>query len=279
MSKHPSSLRPPAVAGAFYPEDPEVLGKLVRGFLAEAAPASPPAPARAAVAPHAGLIYSGRCAARVFARVAPPSIAVIIAPNHRGWRSVKAGASLWRAGAFRTPLGDVPVAEDFATALLEACPLVAHDPVAHQPEHAVEVELPFLQICAPDAKIVPILLMWDEWEDCRELAAALAGVIADCRDTVLLVASSDMTHFESADDARSKDELALAAIERLDGQALLEVCRRHDITMCGRAPAATVVEAARLAGAKDAKVVDYRHSGLVTGDHSSVVAYAGVVVR
>jgi hypothetical protein len=274
----PSPLvRLPAVAGAFYPREPEALRSLVHGLLRDD-PAAVPAPARAVIVPHAGLVYSGTCAARVFARIAPPAIAVILAPNHRGCRSVDAPASLWRAGAFRTPLGDVPIAEHFATALLDACPLAAHDPVAHGPEHAVEVELPFLQVWAPAAAIVPILLAWDDWESCRLLAAALAHVAAEFRESVLVAASSDMTHFETADEARRRDEAALAAIEAMDGERLLETCRRLDVSMCGRAAAATALEAARLAGASTATVADYRHSGMVTGDFSEVVAYAGVVI-
>jgi AmmeMemoRadiSam system protein B len=172
----------------------------------------------------------------------------------------------------------VPVAARFAEALAARCALVQHDPAAHVREHAVEVELPFLAVLAPDSAIVPIVLAWDDWAHCKELADALAAVAREWPDDVLIVASSDMTHYEPAARAQQKDRIALEAIERLDGAALLEACDRHNITMCGRGPAAAAIEAARQLGAVRAELVDYRHSGMVTGDDSSVVAYAGVVV-
>ncbi len=140
------------------------------------------------------------------------------------------------------------------------------------------MELPFLRAVAPDARLAPIVLAWDEWEPVQQLASALAATVEKWPTGVLLVASSDMTHFESAATAAAKDEMALAAVRRLDAKQLLDVCRRERVTMCGRAPSAVVIEAARRLGAESAEVVDYRHSGWVTGDDSEVVAYAGVVI-
>ncbi len=271
-----SNLRPAAVAGRFYPSNTRALSDMVRGFLAEVEPDQ--RVSRAVMVPHAGLMYSGQCAAHVFRRVMLPRVVVILAPNHTGLVGTPGGASLWARGSFETPLGEVLIAEGFARQLESRCRLVSHDPEAHRMEHAVEVELPFIATLAPGAEIVPIVLAWEDWTSCRELATDLAGLIEEWPDDVLLVASSDMTHFESAERAAEKDGKALAAIERLDAEALLEACRREHITMCGRAPAAVVLEAARQLGATRAEVVDYRHSGLVTGDDSSVVAYAGVVV-
>jgi AmmeMemoRadiSam system protein B len=269
-------VRPPAVAGSFYPAQPPRLAALVQQCLAEA-----PAERRracAVVVPHAGLVYSGACAGRVFGAVAIPPIVVILAPNHTGRMGSRGGASAWMRGAFDTPLGRMNVAEEFLSALVERCPLVEHDPVAHADEHAIEVELPFLQTLVPETLLAPIVLAWDDWRSCRELGTALAETVRDSTRPVLLVASSDMTHYEPAEVCQRKDRMALAALERLDGAELLATCRRERITMCGRAPAATVLEAAHLLGATGAEVVDYRHSGWVTGDDSSVVAYAGVVI-
>jgi len=270
-----SGVRLPAVAGQFYPKDPGALRGMLEEFLEE----SPGAPTTAmgAIVPHAGLVYSGQCAAHVFSRLRLPPVVVILAPNHTGVFS--RGASLWRSGAFRTPLGDVPIAEEFAAELALVCPVVDSDPGPHRREHAVEVELPFLSVLAPEATIVPIVLPWDDWKPCRALAAALAQVVAEWPESVLLLASSDMTHYESASSAEIKDRVALSCVERLDGQGLLEACRRDHITMCGRAPVATVLEATRLLGASQVELVDYRHSGLVNGDHDRVVAYAGVIIR
>jgi hypothetical protein len=272
----PAEVRRPAVAGSFYPRNPAELRDLVAGFLA-AVDAEPEA-ARGGIVPHAGLIYSGACAAHVFRRIALPPVVVVLAPNHTGHLGATGGASVWPRGAFATPLGDVQVNTAFAEALTTRCSLAAEDPFAHMGEHAVEVELPFLQVSGSTGSIVPIVLAWDDWPRSRSLAEALAELVRSWPQTVLLLASSDMTHYEHADRAATKDRMAFAAIERLDGQGLLDACHRHNITMCGRAPAAVMLEAARLLGATAARLVDYRHSGRVTGDNASVVAYAGFVV-
>ena len=272
-----SDVRRPAVAGMFYPREATALREMVDGFLAAAA--APAIPALGAIAPHAGLVYSGQCAAHVLKRIEIPAVVVVIAPNHTGHYAAPGGASIWPRGRFLTPLGEVPVAEALADALLARCDLAGADRVAHAGEHAIEVELPFLQVLTDAVEILPIVLAWDDWRRAQELASALAELVTRWPQRVLLLASSDMTHYESADRAAAKDRIALEAIERLDAEGLLAACRRDHITMCGRAPAAVVVEAARQLGANTATVVDYRHSGQVTGDDSSVVAYAGVLLR
>jgi len=271
-------VRAPAVGGRFYPGSRSELERTVRELLARVPPGAPPAPARGAVAPHAGYVYSGFTAACVFARLAVPPLVVVLAPNHTGVCRAPGGASLWEAGAFRTPLGDVAVDEGFATALLAASPLVGADHEAHRAEHAVEVELPFLQVLRPDVRIVPLVLAWDAWPGCRDLGLALAGLVARSPEPVLLLASSDLNHYEPARVSEVKDREALAALEALDGEELLARCRRGRISMCGRAPAACVAAAARALGATAATVVDYRHSGLVSGDDDAVVGYGGVII-
>jgi hypothetical protein len=267
-------VRPPAVAGQFYPADPLELRDMIRGFLRDVPGEARSVPA--AMVPHAGLVYSGACAAQVFGRLALPPVIVILAPNHTG-AGVPGRAALWGSGVFETPLGGVPIAEEFAQRLESSGDLVREDRAAHQEEHAVEVELPFLQVLGPGTRIVPLLLAWDDWPRSSRLARDLATLIAVWPDRVLLLASSDMTHYEPADAAARKDRVALAHLAHLDGEGLLHACREQQITMCGRAPAATVVEAARLLGAASGSVVDYRHSGLVTGDDRRVVAYAGLL--
>ncbi len=272
-------MRAPAVSGRFYPDTPADLERTVRDLLEAVGPTpAHPAPARAAVAPHAGYPYSGLTAAHVFARLEIPSIVVILAPNHTGVCHAPGGASLWEAGAFRTPLGDVPVDDRFAEALLEASPLVGPDHAAHAQEHAVEVELPFLQVRRADVRIVPLILAWDVWDRCRELGETLGALVRRWPDRALLLASSDLTHYEPASVAARKDRRALEAVEALDGAELLARCRRERISMCGRAPTASILAAARTFGDARADVVHYSHSGLVTGDDDAVVGYAGVVI-
>lgn len=268
-------LRPPAVAGQFYPAD---AGEL-RGLVAECL-AGVPRDGRvcpAALLPHAGLVYSGRTAAAVLGRLALPPVVVILCPNHTG-RLDSTGASLWARGGFATPLGVVPVAAAFASRLALECELVAPDAEAHRAEHAIEVELPFLQVLAPASAIVPIVIAWDDWRRSDRLAATLAAVARRWPEPILLLASSDLNHYEPATVGERKDRLALERIESLDGHGLLDLCRRERISMCGRAPAAIVLEAAKRLGATSAEVVDYRHSGWVTGDDGRVVGYAGVLV-
>ena len=273
-----SDLRAPAVSGRFYPGTAPELERTLRDLLGPLEAIAHPAAARAAIVPHAGYLYSGVTAAHAFARIRIPPLVIILAPNHTGLSRAPGGASLWERGTFETPLGDVIVDEALGQALLAACPLVAVDHLAHQDEHAVEVELPFIKFLAPGTRILPVVLAWDDWESCRTLGEALAKVVRGSREQVLLLASSDLSHYEPANAAEIKDAQALDAVQALDGGELLRRCHREGITMCGRAPVATVLAAAKALGATRADVVDYRHSGWVTLDESSVVGYAGVVI-
>jgi AmmeMemoRadiSam system protein B len=275
-------IRPPVVSGRFYPKDPAELRAVVATLLADARRdlgSTPTAPFPAVIVPHAGYIYSGPTAAKVFARVAIPGRVVILAPNHTGVVEADEGVSIWEAGAFQTPLGDVTVDADGAQALIEISHgMVDVDHDAHRDEHAIEVELPFLQMLRPDVRIVPLVIAWDAWEPARQLGEMLARLVQAVDEPVLLLASSDLNHYEPADVSEKKDELALDAIRKLDGQDLLARCTRERISMCGRGPAAVVLAATRALGAKQVEVVDYRHSGWVSGDNGRVVGYAGVVI-
>jgi hypothetical protein len=269
------------VSGRFYPSDPTELRAVVATLLADARRAVGPSgrPAVGLIVPHAGYIYSGPTAARVFVRVQIPTLVVILAPNHTGICEAKGGVSLWEAGAFRTPLGDVPVDAGVAQALRDMSEgLVDVDHDAHRGEHAVEVELPFLQMLRPDMRIVPLVIAWDAWEPARRLGALLARLVTATGEPVLLLASSDLNHYEPAAVSEKKDASALEAVRALDGAELLARCQRERISMCGRGPAAVVLAAARALGATQAEVVDYRHSGWVSGDNGRVVGYAGVVI-
>lgn len=231
------------------------------------------------IVPHAGYIYSGPTAAAVFTRIVVPGLVVIVAPNHTGIGNADSGVSLWESGAFRTPLGEVPVDADAATALLELSGgVVTVDHDAHRAEHAVEVELPFLQMVRADVRIVPLVLAWDAWQPARLLGEMLARLVKAAGEPVLLLASSDLNHYEPAAVSEKKDARALEAVTALDGEELLARCKRERISMCGRGPAAVVLAAAGVLGAKRAEVVDYRHSGWVSGDNARVVGYAGVVI-
>src|SRR5439155_816202 len=184
--------RQPAVSGRFYPSDPAELRAVVATLLADARKRHLPPNARGVIVPHAGYMYSGPTAAAVFARVTVPALVVILAPNHTGVCDAEGGVSLWEAGAFRTPLGEVPIDAAFSDALLAASPLVGVDHDAHRGEHAVEVELPFLQLVRPDVRIVPLVIAWDAWPPARALGETLAQLVRSAGEPVLLLASSDL---------------------------------------------------------------------------------------
>lgn len=272
------AVRAPAVSGRFYPGTAAELAKTIRGLLDAAEPHAPAAPLKAAIAPHAGYVYSGLTAAHVFRRAIIPTSVVILAPNHTGASHAPGGASLWESGAWATPLGEVSVDERLAAQITAACDLVAPDHSAHVSEHAVEVLVPFIQTLNPDARIVPIVLSWDDWDRSARLGEALADVVRRSTEPVLLLASSDLNHYEPASVGEIKDAHVLQCVQALDGQEVLARCRRERISMCGRAPVATICAAARALGATKAELVDYRHSGSVTGDESSVVGYGGLVI-
>ena len=276
------SVRPPAVAGRFYPKDPAELRAVVATLLADARRdigSTPPAPFPAVIVPHAGYLYSGPTAACVFVRTTIPGLVIILAPNHTGISEAKEGVSIWEAGAFQTPLGDVMVDADAARALMEISHgMVGVDHDAHRGEHAIEVELPFLQMLRTDVRIVPLVIAWDQWQPAKALGEMLARLVQAAGEPVLLLASSDLNHYEPAAVSERKDHTALEAVGALDGEELLARCKRDRISMCGRGPAAIVLAAARALGANRAEVVDYRHSGWISGDNERVVGYAGVVI-
>jgi hypothetical protein len=265
-------LRHPAVAGRFYPRNPEQLRAEVQTYLEVDL-----APVRAVgcIAPHAGYMYSGHVAGAVFARVEVPRRCVVLCPNHTGMGRALAILS---EGAWETPLGEVPIDTELASALKQRYATLQEDAAAHRAEHAAEVELPFLQIRQPDLKFVPIALGTGQLETLEQLGKALADVIAAQDDPVLIVASSDMNHYESDAVTRAKDHRAIERILTLDPRGLHEVVTQQEISMCGYGPAVAMLTAARQLGAKSAELVKYATSGDVSGDREMVVGYAGVVV-
>jgi len=266
-------VRPPAFAGSFYDARPDRLAKDVRSLLDAAG--GKPAPAFGAIAPHAGYVYSGRVAGAVYARIRIPSTCVILCPNHTGRGSP---AAVDPSDAWRTPLGDVPVDRALAKRLARLAPSLEEDAEAHRREHSLEVQLPFLQALRPDVSFVPICLGEPSLALCREIGDALAAVCAESPEPPLLVASSDMNHYESRAEGRRKDDRALARIERLDADGLFRTVLTESISMCGFLPATALLFAARAAGAGPVGVVSRSDSGDETGDTSSVVGYAGVIV-
>lgn len=267
------TIRPPAVAGMFYEGHRERLERDVSSMLAAEVE---PEPAFGAIVPHAGYIYSGPVAGAVYARLKIPRNVVILCPNHTGHG---VPASLEPSDAWRTPLGDVTVSRRLSDRLLELAPSLKRDSRAHAREHSLEVQLPFLQVLRPDVEIVPICLGEPDLELCREMGHAAAVLCSEEPEAPLLLASSDMNHYESRSIGRRKDALALERVEAIDPEGLFTTVLSQQISMCGFLPATAVLFAAKETGVGEARVVARRDSGDETGDTDSVVGYAGVVIR
>jgi len=265
-------IRPPAVAGTFYPGDATALEAEVARLM----PARPAGRARAVVVPHAGWMYSGAVAGETYAQVAVPRLAVLLGPNHT---RLGAPGAVMAAGGWRYPGGSVPVAADLAAALLAATDLLQDDSRAHAREHALEVQLPFLHRRQPELSIVPVTLGRVDPAFCRAVGEAVGRVVAAWPEPVLVVDSTDLNHYASQTVSHRKDRLAIDAILALDPAGLWETVGTHDVSMCGLAPTQALLWAAPALGIRAARLVRYATSGDVTGDLTNVVGYAGIVLE
>jgi|SRR5208282_343979 len=278
-----SALRTPAVAGRFYPGRAEELLRAVRTYSSSVGTSR--IAAIGCVTPHAGYIYSGRVAGAVYSRLEIPKRCVILCPNHTGKGSALA---VMTNTTWQTPLGEVAADSDLGARLLNCFPALEEDSAAHYGEHAIEVQLPFLQALQPELKILPIVIGTSDFDVLRGLGEALADVIAALQEDeqeegreekVLIVASSDMNHYESDAITRVKDHKAIERVLAMDARGLWEVVMSEDISMCGFGPATVMLTAAKLLGATSATLVKYATSGDVSGDYEAVVGYAGIIVE
>ncbi len=265
--------RAPAVAGRFYPGRPAELEATIRQYLASEAE---PQPALAVVCPHAGYVFSGPVAGKVLGRVVVPRRVVVMGPNHQG---LGERAALMSRGSWRTPLGEAQLDAKLGGELLSRSALVREDDLAHRYEHSLEVQVPFLQVRRPDLLLTPLCLSMLSYEQCEQLGHDLAGAIKALGEPVLILASTDMTHYESAQSAQAKDQLALEQVLALDPQGLYNTVASRRISMCGFLPTTVALAAALDLGATSAELVAYTNSGQVTGDYDQVVAYAGLIIK
>jgi hypothetical protein len=266
--------RRPAVAGSFYPADPETLRKELDGLMRGRRSSEGP-PAVALMVPHAGYIYSGPVAADTYAATRLPRRFVIIGPNHTGRGKAIA---IMAEGAWATPFGEAPIDEPLAAAILAGCPASCRDDVAHQREHSLEVQVPFLQYIVGDFCFVPICVGTQDRKTLLALGRALAEAISATGDEVLILISSDMSHYLPASLAERQDRKALDRFLAIDPEGLHEVVVDEEISMCGISPAVAGLEASRRLGAREARLIRYSNSGERSGDLLSVVGYAGVAV-
>jgi AmmeMemoRadiSam system protein B len=267
-----ATIRHPAVAGRFYPRKSEELLREVRSYTTVE---PEPVAAIGCVVPHAGYIYSGHVAGAVYGHVRVPERCIVLCPNHTGRGRA---LSIMRDGAWETPLGSVPIDAEMAAALLSSDGGLEEDFDAHRAEHAIEVQLPFLRWRQPGLRFVPIAVGTGQYDALAELGEAMAGPIAASREPVLIVASSDMNHYEPDAPTRRKDALAIEKMLALDPVGLYEVVMQHDISMCGFGPAIAMLTAANRLRATKTELVKYATSGDISGDRQQVVGYAGIAV-
>ncbi len=254
-------IRNPVVAGQFYPGSPEHLKAMIKGMVDETATREE---VIGLVLPHAGYVYSGPVAAAVVSRIEFKDTFIIMGPNHTGMGKP---LSIMTGGTWKTPLGEVQVDAELGKQILTDSSYLEEDRAAHQHEHSIEVQLPFLQYFKPDIKIVPIILAQAGGEVYQEIGRGIAKAVKDLNKKVVIIASSDMSHYESQESASSKDIQAIEAILSLDGDELLKRVRELNITMCGYAPAMVMLQAANIIGAAGAELVRYATSGDVTGNN------------
>jgi AmmeMemoRadiSam system protein B len=284
-----SPLRTPAVAGRFYPGRAEDLLREIRDYTSTPASESGSEVnfAIGCIAPHAGYIYSGPVAGALYTTLLIPPTCVILCPNHTGKGHPLA---IMANTTWQTPLGEIEADEELARQLMHHFPALAEDSAAHRYEHAIEVQLPFLQqrweaqpATGPENfRIVPIAIGTRDFEVLRQLGEALAEVVTaqpgQQRKKILIIASSDMNHYESDEITRVKDKKAIDRVLALDARGLWDVVMQEKISMCGFGPSVAMLTAARLMGATSANLIKYATSGDVSGDYDTVVGYAGITI-
>ena len=269
-----SDLRPAAVAGSWYPASADRLAREVDGYMALADTGSVPAPL-AIVSPHAGLKYSGPVAAFAYKAVSTATYmaAVLVGPSHFvGFN----GVSIWPRGAWQTPFGPVQVAEELAARIVDASGEVAEHRSAHGREHSLEMQLPFVAHLLRGVPIVPMVMGYQSRETAFGLGDTIARAVAG--NHVLLVASSDLSHYQDAQTAAKMDEVVLGRVANLDAEGLMHALEEEPHHACGGGPMVAVLHAARQLGATNSRVLKYGDSGDVSGDKASVVGYMAAAI-
>lgn len=266
-------MRKPAVAHRFYEGNYERLKKQVSDFML---PEDEKVHCIAAIAPHAGFMYSGQVAGAVYSKIAPPEVFIIIGPNHSGFGPT---VSVMTSGSWQMPWGESRISEEIARKLKENSRLCKEDERAHRYEHSLEVQLPFIHTIAPEAQFIPLTMKRMSYSDCQELAEDIHKTILSSEKKVLLVASTDMSHFEPHDITKDKDQSAIEHIIALDAESLYNYVTNFNISMCGMVPTVVTIIVSKLRGAKQCQLIHYMTSGEISGDYASVVGYAGFIIQ
>ena len=269
------NIRQPVVAGSFYTASAKALSEEIENYLKNVPPKDAYGKPIGLISPHAGYMYSGQVAAYAYKQIEGMEYdaVIVIAPSHRAYFP---GASVDDKEGYRTPIGIIPVEVDIAKRITDRSSLVSYYPQAHVEEHSLEVQLPFLQMVLKDFKLVPIIMGDQDLATCERLAEDIAGVIKG--QDILVVASSDLSHYHPYDEAKRLDQKVIEYIDNYDPRGLASALSQRKTEACGGGPIITVLFIGQHLGANRARVVKYANSGDVTGDYSGVVGYAAGVI-
>jgi AmmeMemoRadiSam system protein B len=270
IRKEGCMIREAVVAGTFYDGEAQDLKKHI---LSLTSGKKEKVKALGIVVPHAGYVYSGRVAGEVFSSVEIPDTVIILGPNHTG---LGKPISVFPEGSWQTPLGEARIDALLSAEIIKNCPFASTDIMAHAREHSIEVQLPFLQSLKKDFRFAAIVLGDYELEHLRELAGSIASAMKG--KDILIIASSDLTHYEDSETAKKKDSLVLKSIEAVDPEQMAGDVQARDISMCGWMPVFTMLHACKKLGAKQGRIIKYMNSGDANGDYSEVVGYGGAVI-
>jgi len=281
-------LRQPVVAGAFYPDNPDMLKKVIEDcFLDKSGVSMIPElnsfndneyPVHIMV-PHAGYQYSGAIASQGYCEIVQngfPDVFIILSPNHTGFGSE---VSVFNEGEWVTPLGSVGVDDEFANSIISFSDIATADFAAHIHEHSIEVQLPFLQYFSNDFKIVPITMGSQTFTASSDLAKAIFEAGNELDKSYCVIASTDLSHFNNQEKANKVDGFVLEDISEMNEFKLFEEVVQYNITMCGYGPVMTTISLSKMSGKNDCEILAYGTSGDVTGDLSSVVGYASGIFK
>ncbi len=278
-------IRKPAVAGLFYDDEPASLKKRIEWcFQHKLGPGEMPSMGekhqlKGIVAPHAGYIYSGPIAAHSYYKLVEdgfPETFIILCPNHTGTGSA---VSLMSEGEWQTPLGSVMIDEEFSKNLISNSNIIDTDPQSHLQEHSCEVHLPFLQYFQSDFKIVPLSMWMQDEETSQEIGISIAKTAKNLDKRIMIIASTDFTHYQPQETASYNDHLLLEDIAQLNELDMYNHIRQYNISMCGYGPVAATIIASKKLGAKQGDILKYATTGDITGDYSSVVGYGSLIFK
>lgn len=267
-------IRSPDVAGRFYPGDENSLRKTLQDLTGN--PPKQKQRVLAAISPHAGYVYSGSVAAETLGQIKIPETVILLGPNHTGkGKPIALSTATWEM-----PMGQVPVDQDLASLIRDASDVIEEDELAHQYEHSLEVQLPFLQMAQPKLSIVPIAISHVSYLILEEISQTIANAIKQSgkKNDILMVASSDMTHYESRAAAEKKDLFVLEKLAEMDPEMLYQAVTENHISMCGIMPVTVALLVSLQLEATKTELIRYTDSGEVSGDIDQVVGYAGVLI-